>query len=178
MHVRKWVFLIINIIGGIAVLGSYILGFTGKANAGVILWGGVPQEIRPFYTAGMLLATAGYFAFSYFIFFRLDADHTCIADRFGFSAFNILYSAILFPSALWLPFTFLAAESSSPLWLWLVRLVLWIVGAGSLVLLIALWKVRPRQPRWAHSLAILGSLAFCLQTALLDAIVWVIYFQI
>jgi len=47
MGTQQIILLIINILGGIAVIGSYIFGLnapTGGANA---LWGGVPQNIRP-----------------------------------------------------------------------------------------------------------------------------------
>jgi hypothetical protein len=33
-----------------------------------------------------------------------------------------------------------------------------------------------RQPTWAYSMALLGSVAFAIQTALLDAVVWPAYF--
>jgi hypothetical protein len=172
MHAQKWLMMFINIIGGLAVLGSYIYGFLSQPNAAKILWGGVPQSVRPFYTAGMLLAAAGYFAFTYFILFRLAPSDTRVFNRFGFGAFNTLYSAILFPSALWLPLTFLAAEQASTDLLWTVRTVLVVVGLASLGLLLALLSVRPPQSSWAYKMAITGSVFFCVQTALLDATIW------
>jgi len=178
MHPMKWLMLFINIFGGIAVLGSYLQGILTHPRAAETLWGGVPQSIRPFYTAGMFLAAAGYFAFTYFILFRLDSKQARIYHGFGFGVFNTLYTAILFPSALWMPLTFLAVEQSSLGLQWIVRFVLAIVGLASLVLLFSLLKVEPRKPLWAHRLAIVGSVAFCIQTVLLDAIVWVAYFQV
>jgi Na+-translocating ferredoxin:NAD+ oxidoreductase RnfA subunit len=92
--------------------------------------------------------------------------------------FNIFYSIILVPSALWMPLTFLAVEQASPGLLWLVRIDLWVVATASLSLLLALLNVEPRQPRWAHRLAIVGSLGFCLQTVVFDALVWVTFFHL
>jgi len=172
MHPKKWLMFLINLVGGSAVLGSYAYGALTHPNAGKILWGGVPQSIRPFYTGGMFLAAAGYFAFTYFIFFHLNPIKTQVTRRFGFGLFNALYAAILFPSALWMPLTFLAIEQSSLALLWLVRIVLVGVGSASLGLFAALLKVQPRQPVWAHRMALLGSVVFCLQTVLLDAILW------
>ena len=169
---KKWLMIFINLIGGIAVLGSYAHGVLTHPGAGDILWGGVPQGIRPFYTAGMLLAATGYFAFTYFVLFRLDPNDTQVAGRFGFGLFNALYAAILIPSALWMPLTFLAAERSSLALLWIVRVVLAAVGVASLGLFFALMNVKPRYPLWAHRMAVVGSVGFCIQTVLLDAILW------
>jgi hypothetical protein len=172
MYAQKWHLVLINILGGIAVLGSYIYGFLSQPDAAKILWGGIPESLRPFYTTGMLLAAAGYFAFTYFIFFRLTPRDTHVYNRLGVRIFNILYSAILIPSALWLPLTFLAAEQASAGLLWVVRIVLAIVGLASVGLLLALLSVKPHQSSWAYKIAIIGSVFFCIQTAILDAIIW------
>lgn len=164
--------LLINLIGGTAVLGSYIWGFQARPEAADLLWGGVPESLRPAYTAGMFLAATGYFLFSYFILFRLNAAETRIAGRWGYGTFNLLYALILVPSALWLPLTFLAVDQASPALVWLVRLDLALVALASIGLLFSLLWLQPRQPRWAHRLAMLGALGFCFQTVLLDAIVW------
>jgi hypothetical protein len=170
--------LLINIAGGASVLGSYALGILTHPNASQVLWGGVPEGIRPIYTTNMLLAAAGYFAFLYFILFRLDAAATRVAGRFGYGLFAVLLAGILIPSALWMPLTFLAAEQSSLILVWAVRIVLWLVGLASLALFYAILKVEPRQPLWAQRIALAGSIAFCIQTVFLDAIVWTFFFQI
>ena len=43
-------------------------------------------------------------------------------------------------------------------------------------LLAGLVAVRPASPSLAHKLAVVGSLPFCFQTAVLDATVWPAYF--
>ena len=176
MHLQKKLMLLINILGGTAVLGSYMQGILSHSNASQILWGGVPQSIRPFYTAGMFIAATGYFLFTYFIFFRLNPQETHVTDRLGFELFNTLYAIILFPSALWMPLTFLAVEQSNTVLLWVVRLLLVVVGVASIGLFIALMKVMPRHPLWAHRIALVGVVGFCVQTAILDAIIWGLYF--
>jgi hypothetical protein len=45
---KRWLIAIL-LIGG-AVLGSSIWGILAHPDAGQILWGGVPEKIRPFYT--------------------------------------------------------------------------------------------------------------------------------
>lgn len=176
MHAKKWLLLLINIFGGTAVLGSYVYGLRSAPNAAALLWGGVPEALRPLYTTNMFLAAAGYFAFSAFIL-QLSTTDTRVSSRFGFGLFNVLYAAILIPSALWMPLTLLAVEQSALVWLWLVRIVLAAVGLASLGLLMALLNVQPRRPAWLQRIAVLGSLFFCFQTVILDAVVWVAYFR-
>lgn len=178
MHANKYLMITINLLGGIAVLGSYANGFITYPDAADALWGGVPHGIRPSYTASMLLATAGYFAFTYFILFCLNPRDTRIYKRFGFGVFNALYAAILVPSALWMPLTLLAVQYSSPGLVWAVRLVLAVVGIASMALLLAIWNVEPRQPLWAHRVALTGSIFFSFQTVILDAILWTVFFQL
>ncbi len=178
MHPKRSLLLLINIIGGAAVLGSYALGILTHPNASQMLWGEIPASIRSFYTANMLLAGIGYFAFIHFILFRLSPTKTRVAGRFGFSLFTVLFTGILLPSAFWMPLTFLAMERSSLVLVWAVRIVLWLVGVFSLGLFYAILKVEPRQPLWTQRVALVGSIAFCIQTVFLDAIVWVIFFKI
>ena len=168
---RVWM-LAINLIGGSAVIGSYIWGFAGRPGAADLLWGGVPASIRPFYTAGMLLAAAGYFAFSYFLVFRIGPIQTTIFRRFDARLYPLLYAGILLPSALWMPATLWAADHPSQYSVWIVRGVLIVVALFSLGLLAALIGTRPRDPKWAQALSVTGVMAFCLQTVVLDAIVW------
>ncbi|HEX8992765.1 MAG TPA: hypothetical protein VF784_13885 [Anaerolineales bacterium] len=178
MNPKKRLLLTINLLGGAAVLGSYAGGIRTHPNAVNVLWGGVPASIQPFYTAGMFLAAAGYFAILYFILFRLDPDKTSVWHRSGFDTFNVLFAAILIPSSLWMPLTFAAVEATSGVLLWVVRLVLAAVGLASLGLLTALLNTQPRRPLWAYWLALIGCAAFCLQTAVLDMIVWSAYFTV
>jgi len=176
MHPQKRTVAWIVLLGGGAVVLSYayILGIDPAMQ--VALWGGVPPALLPAYVASMALATGGYFAFTFFLFFRADPDRARIADRFGYDLFRGLYLMILVPSALWLPLTSaMIQQPSSILWLG-IRLVLAMVGLGSLGLLLALLSLQPRQPARAYWLAVAGAVAFCTQTAVLDLVVWTALF--
>jgi hypothetical protein len=176
VHPQKRTMAALNLLGGIAVLGSYAYGLSSHPTTQTELWGGVPQSIRSVYTLWMFFAAAGYFLFTCFLFFRVDPQNARIAQRFDFRAFNLLYAAILVPSALWMPLTFEMIENPSAI-LWLaIRLVLWIVGLGSMALVGALLTLHPRQPPRSYWLAVAGSIAFTVQTALIDALVWTAYF--
>jgi hypothetical protein len=173
MNTRKRALVALNLIGGIAVLTSYVVGVANVS--GDALWGGVPESLTPLYTVNMFLAAGGYFFFTYYIVFRLDEAQTRIADRFGYSLFLVLYALVLIPSAAWLPLTGMMLENPSTLLWATIRLVLFLVGAGSLGLVASLLQLGPQAPR-GRTLAIAGLVPFCLQTVLLDALVWPAFF--
>jgi hypothetical protein len=176
IHPQKWTMLGINLVGGAAVIGSYLQGLSSHPGSGSSLWGEVPEPMRPVYTVSMLLAAAGYFAFTSFILLRTRPGETRIANRFGFGLFNGLYAGILVPSTLWMPLTYrMMANPSGILWL-AIRLTLTAVALCSLGMLGALLRLQPRQPAWAHGIAVAGCIAFCIQTVLLDAVIWSTYF--
>jgi hypothetical protein len=178
MHRQKWILVFINVAGGAAVLGSYAHGLATHPETRNALWGNVPASLMPFYTVSMLTAALGYFAFTYFVLFRLDAGTARVAGRFPYALFNWLYGLMLAPSALWMPLTFsMMEEPSQGLW-FAIRAVLSLAGLASLGLLAALITVRPGEPAWARRLAVFGCALFCVQTALLDALVWTAYFPL
>ena len=167
---------VINIIGGILVIGSYLQG--ARAHPGRVgeAWGNVPASIKPIYTISMLTAAAGYFAFSYFIIFRLDPAEVAAVNSFSYPMFILAYALILFPSAMWMPLTFAMLEKPSRILWWAIRVTLFIVGIGSLGLLALLLILNHDEPTWLFWLAVAGAILFCIQTAVLDALVWPIYF--
>jgi len=176
VHPSKRLLLGINVIGGIAVLFSYAHGFLTHQGTSGGLWGGVPESMKSFYTIWMFVAAVGYFLFTYFLLFRVKPQEVRIVSHFGFNVFNVIYVLILAPSALWMPLTFkMIASPGQLLWLF-IRLTLWCVGIASIALIIALLSLRPRKPAIPYWLALFGSIAFTVQTALLDASIWVIHF--
>jgi hypothetical protein len=168
----------IVLLGGGAVLLSYAYSLGLDPATQADLWGGVPPALLPAYLTSMALATGGFFAFTFFLFFRADTDSVRIAGRVGYGLFSGLYVMILAPSALWLPLTSAMVQQPSTI-LWLgIRLVLVAVAIGSVALLLAMLSLRPRQPAGAYWLAVAGCVAFCIQTAVLDLFVWTALFPI
>lgn len=175
MHPQKKAWLGLNVVGGVAVLASYVHGLATHPETRHLLWGEVPAELQAIYNVTMLTAAAGYFPFSY-VFFRTDPAQVRFGERFGFGLINVLYALVLIPSALWLPLTFEMIESPSAM-LWLViRLDLALVGFGAVGLTLAFFAMRPRAQGVLGALSVLGLLAFCLQTAFLDGLVWPAFF--
>jgi hypothetical protein len=177
MRTEQVILLIINILGGAAVIGSYVLGLKGQSGGASVLWGGVPENIRPIYGVSMILAALGYFAFIYFILFRLVPGEVLIGGRFGFSLFYAIFLVILIASAFWMPLTN-AYVNNPGTGMWIgVRTVLALVGLGSIALMLALLTLQTKVPGISYWLAVAGSGYFAFHTAILDALVWAALFK-
>jgi hypothetical protein len=177
MAAQQIILLVVNIVGGIAVIGSYILGLSGQSGGSNALWGGVPANIRPVYTVSMVLSALGYFAFAYFILFRLAPGEVVIGGRFGFSLFFAIFLLILIPSAFWMPLTNMYVGSQSTgIWV-AIRAVLAVVGLASIALFWALLSLKTGNHGIAYWLAVAGSGYFAFHTAILDAVVWAALFR-
>ncbi|HPC40022.1 MAG TPA: hypothetical protein PLM53_15760 [Spirochaetota bacterium] len=175
VHRQQIELLILNLVCGSAVLISYAHGLFANPSAGGALWGEVPPWLMPFYTASMLTAAAGYLAFTFYILLAVNPGEARIG-RHRYRIFLFLYGVVLVPSALWMPLTFeMIRDPSAGIWI-AIRIVLAAVGLGSIGIFTALVMMRPRRPSWAFGIAVAGAVAFIVQTALLDALVWTAFF--
>ena len=166
----------INILGGIAVLGSYVVGIATHPETSGAVWGGIPEGLQPVYTVSMFLAAGGYFLFTPYVYWQLDPEQVRVFGRYGYGAFLLIYAVILVPSALWMPLTFQMIDTpGAGLWL-AIRLVLFAVGIASVALIAAVASANPAGSRTGRILAIVGAVAFAFQTAVLDAVVWPAFF--
>jgi len=80
VHTQQLTLGLINVVGGILVLGSYAHGLITHPASRDAIWGGVPETIKPLYTANMLFAAAGYLAFTYFVMFSLNRDNAQLVN--------------------------------------------------------------------------------------------------
>lgn len=163
MHPARRDFLLVNLVGGVAVLGSYALWLGHRPEEAGLLWGAIGGAGRTVYTSSMLLAAAGYFAFTVPL---LVAD----PERTGLGGLQATLALILLPSALWMPLAFEFLRFPSAVSWWAMRAVLGVVGIASLALVAGIARRREVLP--AGRLALAGSVAFAFQTAVLDALVW------
>jgi hypothetical protein len=169
--------LVLIALGGAAVLGSYLLTFS-RPDAGAVLWGGVPEAWKGFYTLNMFLAAGGFFPFT-LLFLLADPARFAFAGGRGHRTLFWLYFLVLIPSALWLPLTYAFADSGGnmALW-WAVRVDLALVAVGSLGILLAAITIRPPPNRLLQVVALVGAIAFCIQTVVLDATIWPAYYPL
>jgi hypothetical protein len=172
MATQQIILLVINAIGGAAVIGSYIYGLNAQAGGANILWGGVSESIRPVYFVSMIISALGYFAFLYYLLFRVSPS----AINLEFSLFYVIFVFILIPSAFWMPLTNVYVNNpGTGTWI-AVRSVLALVGLGSIALLWALLTLQTTHGV-SYWLAVAGSGYFAFHTAILDAIVWAALFK-
>ena len=167
----KIAILIINLIGGAAVIGSYVWVLKGNNKGAVAFWGGTPAAVKSLYTISMLLSAVCYFAFMYFLLLKLD---------YSIINISLLYTAflgILIASAFWMPLTNnYLAQASAGIWL-AIRLTLAIVGVASILLACLLISLHNTQTGTAYWLAVVGSMYFAFHTAILDMLLWPVYFK-
>jgi len=177
MHPQQQVLFWINIVGGLAVILSYILSILANQGNSEALWGGISGGLRSFYFVSMLLAALSYFAFTYFILFRLNPESVQVFQVMKFVVFPVIYCLILIPSALWMPLSY-AMVGQPQIGLWIgIRAVLLTVGLAALCLVIALLALSPRPGGTAYWLAVAGSIIFCAHTLILDGILWPAFFK-
>jgi hypothetical protein len=164
------------VVGGVAVLASYGQGYLAHPDIRWDIWGGIPSALRPLYTVSMFAAAVGYIPLTLFILLRLDPSRVRFAAPLGYGVFVALYALVLAGSAAWMPLTYRMIEDPSHITWIAIRVTLGIVALASISLLLALLRLDQRQPAAWYRLAVAGSLLFCWQTVVLDAIVWPHYF--
>ena len=173
MGTQQIILLIINILGGAAVILSYIYGLKAQAGGANILWGNVAENIRPLYTVSMIISALGYFAFIYYILFRINPAESSL----NYYLFFAIFLVILVASAFWMPLTNMyVSNPGTGLWI-AVRGILALVGLGSIALLWALLSLQADTRGVVYWLAVAGSGYFAFHTAVLDAIIWAALFK-
>ena len=66
---KQTLFLWVNIIGGIAVLGGYAYALAINPETRNALWGGIPESWKPLYTFSMFTSAIGYLYAIYYLVF-------------------------------------------------------------------------------------------------------------
>jgi len=167
---------IIVILGGIAVVGSYILGAVKNPDSASALWGGVSKKVIPYYVLGMIFSAIAFLATAYYLFFKVDAASVKILGFLDFRFFLFIYLLILVPSALWMPLTIKMVQNPGAGTAYGIRIVLILVAIGSFLMFVSLLTLMPKVLDWSFYLAVIGSGLFFLHTAVLDATLWTILF--
>ena len=176
MDSSKRTLIAVNLVGGFLVVGSYVWGFLLHPLEARYLWGGISQKVVPLYITSMVLATAGYLLFTGYFLFVFDPQKEKIHTQAGYKGLILLYWLILLPSALWMPLTIWMLISPGNLVWFAIRMALMLVGLGALGIASVLWGIQPKS-RWVWS-SLLGCVFFCIQTVLLDALIWPNYFHL
>jgi hypothetical protein len=171
MHPEKRLLAVLIILGGTAVLGSYVYGFAFWPDALAAMWGGVPDAIRPLYTGWMFVAATGFFVYSSLFLLRTDPDTARVLGG-GYRRITLCYALVLVGSALWMPLTKVLLDAPGGGNWWLVKSALYAVAAGSIGIVVACARIEPNPSPGLRRAALLGALAFSFQTVVLDALIW------
>jgi len=174
---QKYFFIIINIVLGPILLYTYYRGVSQNTDIASKLWGGVPQILIPYIVASMFIAALGYFFFTYYLIFEINQQTLLIFNKFNFSIFIILYLVILIPSCLWIDLSINYLISGNPItWKWIV-FILYTVGIASIILLLCLININPRNESLLYKISILGCSIFAFHTMFLDGFLWTTFFH-
>lgn len=171
MNENQKIFLLINIIGGILVLGSYYFGLKGGKGADA-LWGGTPLNIRNIYAISMLISAVGYIVFFSYIYINLGTKTFVDLPYLGEKTFLVLFALLLGASALWMPLTnLMVSNPNTTIWI-SIRAVLAIVGISSVLICASLLSLNPKPTGTFYIATLIGISWFSIHTGLLDAILW------
>ena len=163
----RWAFAVLQVLGGLAVLGSYAWGL--QQSDPMRLWGTIPPDWIPPYTACMPFAAVGYLVATGLAWRGSDA-----ATLWRLA---VPYAGLLVASAAWMPMSLVAVEQADPGWWTWIQLDLAVTAIASVTLWAHFWfRARWDGGRWWA--ALVGWTLLCWQTVVLDAVVWPRFFVI
>lgn len=169
--------LFINLLGGIAVLGSYAWGLSGHPGEAELLWGNLPQNWRGIYTANMGPAALGYLTFTAYLLLANPQELVFRGER-ALPLFQINYGLFLVTAALWMPLCWIAMGEGGEWLLLPIQGVLLVTGLSSGIFLYLLSKLEDAPRPRLRKAAIVGASFLFLQCAVLDALLWPRYFTL
>ena len=168
---------VLNVVGGLSVLGSYAYGLSTHPGQGEILWGTIPEKVRGPYSAMMLPAALGYFAlFSFLITRPLNWIKDELAG--GLRQFNTIFATFLVSASLWMPLCWYGIDHGLSWMVWPIRVILLVTGICTLLFLRTVIKSPCKESPRFRKAAIIGATFLSIQCMLTDALIWPWFFQI
>ncbi len=155
---------LILILGPGVLLSYYVAGISNPFGMDA-LWGDIPKKLQLVYPIGMLIATIGFFPFTYFCIFKSNKP----------SKYILGYALILIPSIAWLPLTVAyLKEPSSMTWI-IIRVVLFLVAIGA-ILIYRQISTEDTDAQVLLKWSKIGLMGFIFHTLVLDGLVWPYFF--
>ena len=165
-------FFLINIIGGVAVLGGYIIALLNHPETRNELWGGVPENLRLSIIAFMFVSAFGYCFAMYYLIFSEGLDLNFFWGKFDYKLLRILLIVFLVTAALWIHTTFIYLDSGSKTSWTLVQIELWLTGTSVFLMMIGLATATGVKHNSFHLYSIIGLSAISFHCLILDAFLW------
>ena len=155
----------ITVIGGIAILYSYVDIIKSQINGTYDYWFGVPKEIRNMIYVFQVFAAIGFVTYIIDLLIRDLPNKGIFKNKY---VLPILITLILLFSLLWSLYVQQYAKNKSTLMSYLTPISL-VVTAISAILLFAGEFENPEHSKWYN---VLGLLFLCIVVVLLDAVGW------
>lgn len=162
---RKLITLIVVL--GPCVLLSYYVAAQYNLKGIDALWGNMPDNIKIYYPIGMLIATLGFFPFTYLIVFHSVKPNDYLLP----------YLFVLLPSSLWMPLTVSYINSPTDITWFAIRIVLLLVAFGAILIYIRMKNEFKQTNLGLYKWALFGVLGFIAHTLLLDGLLWPYFFK-
>lgn len=152
---------------GPCVLLSYYIAAQYNTKGIDALWGNIPDHIKVYYPIGMIVATIGFFPFTYLSVFKSTNP----------KQYLLPYLLILIPSILWMPLTVTYINNpNESIWL-LIRIVLFLVAIGAILHFMKMKNDFHLQKSSIYIFALIGIIGFIGHTLFLDGLLWPYYFK-
>ncbi len=167
-------FFLVNLVGGIAVLGSYCAGLYLYPDQRTALWGGVVGNWRTLFTSSMFFAAAGYLFFCYTMTTSDAANESSFLGKY---TFIILAAAFLFSASVWMPATLQYLDTRNEIW-WVVSVTsLWLTVASLICMVLAFsFTEFPNVTLSQNYVTLIGIIWIAFHCLVFDAIIWVTKF--
>ena len=175
MSKSKKIFVVINLVGGLAVLSSYLLCFILYPTDSRSLWGSASDQVITFFVISMFLAATGYILFTVYLLQGNKLEGSSFGKIFGTKIIHFFYFVVLGCSTIWMPASIIFSMGENILTEVIIRCVLWLVGLASLGILICIYKININHGKSnfiSHMFALLGAMVFTIHTLILDAVIW------
>ena len=174
----KNIFLGVNIVGGIFVLGGYALGLTFYPEYNETLWGGVKGTLRNIFTISILPEAVGYLTFCYITMFKNGAEAINRNSIIGQHPVSVLSAIFLASAAVWMPTLIAYIHTGESYWWILSVSSLWITGLSLLTLTIITSNTSTSEmSQVSKNAAVIGLAYITFHCLVIDAIVWVSMYQ-
>lgn len=167
-------FFLVNLVGGIAVLGSYCAGLYLYPDQRAALWGGIVGNWRTLFTSSMFFAAAGYLIFCYTMTISDGANESSFLGKY---TFIILAAAFLFSASVWMPATLQYLDTRNGIW-WVVSVTsLWVTAASLICMVLAFsFTEFPNVNLSQNYVTLTGIIWITFHCLVFDTIIWVTKF--
>ncbi|TNE87425.1 MAG: hypothetical protein EP330_18335 [Deltaproteobacteria bacterium] len=160
-------FAIVQVLGGLSVLGSYAWGLATHPDTAERLWGTIPEAWWTPYSLCMPPAAVGYLVATWFLW-RRDPHSE------GYRRTTVWYAGFLAASTAWMPLCFAALDHSRASLLPAIQAVLALAAVFALAIAAEITR-----SDLAHRHRVLAAWSLlCWQCVVLDALVWPRFFTV